>query len=147
MNEDQTPSSLHSVSTGGGPGPDMRRGPGPGVMGTRTLLGNDVYNDEGKDLGDIKEIMLDMASGKISYAVLAFGAFLGMGEKLFAVPWDALTLDTERKRFVLNVEKERLKRAPGFDKDKWPNMADQSWANEIHAYYGRSPSHSDKSRA
>ena len=64
MNEDQTPSSLHSVSTGGGPGPDMRRGPGPGVMGTRTLLGNDVYNDEGKDLGDIKEIMLDMASGK-----------------------------------------------------------------------------------
>jgi sporulation protein YlmC with PRC-barrel domain len=147
MNEGQTPSSLHSVSTGGGPGPDMRRGPGPGVMGTRTLLGNDVYNDEGKDLGDIKEIMLDMASGKISYAVLAFGAFLGMGEKLFAVPWDALTLDTERKRFVLNVEKERLKRAPGFDKDKWPNMADQSWANEIHAYYGRSPSQSDKSRA
>ena len=147
MNDDPKPSGVQMVNTGGGPGPDMRRGPGPGVMGTRTLLGNDVYNEEGKDLGDIKEIMLDMASGKISYAVLAFGAFLGMGEKLFAVPWDALTLDTEHKRFVLNVEKERLKRAPGFHKDKWPNMADQSWANEIHAYYGTDPSYSDEPRA
>ena len=147
MNEDQTPSSLHSVSTGGGPGPDMRRGPGPDLMGADTLVGNDVYNQEGEDLGDIKEIMLDMRNGKVGYAVLSFGGFLGMGEKLFAVPWDALTLDTENKRFVLNVEKDRLKNAPGFDKDNWPDMADQSWAKEIHSYYGRSPSHSDKSRA
>jgi len=110
-------------------------GPGPGLMGAGTLIGNNVYNHKNEDLGDIKEIMLDTLSGKVIYAVLSFGGFLGMGEKLFAVPWNALTLDTENKRFVLNVEKDRLKLAPGFDKDKWPNMSDPSWAKGIHTYY------------
>jgi hypothetical protein len=108
-------------------------------MGADTLVGNDVYNEKGEDLGEIKEIMLDMQGGRVGYAVLSFGSFLGMGEKLFAVPWDALKLDTEHKRFVLNVEKDRLKQAPGFDRGKWPNMADQSWAKEIHSYYGTKP--------
>lgn len=119
-----------------GAGPDMRRGPGPELMGAETLLGNDVYNRNGEDLGEIKEIMLDIGKGEVGYAVLSFGSFLGMGEKLFAVPWKALTLDTENKRFVLDVDKDRLKNAPGFDRDKWPNMADPSWANSIHSYYG-----------
>jgi sporulation protein YlmC with PRC-barrel domain len=69
-------------------------GPGPAPMGANTLLGNDVYNRDGQDLGDIKEFMIDMASGKIAYAVLSFGGLLGLGDKLFAVPWAALTLDT-----------------------------------------------------
>ena len=98
-----------------------------------------VYNQEDEDLGDIKEIMLDMNSGRVSYAVLSFGGFLGMGDKLFAVPWNALKLDTVNKRFVLNVDKERLESAPGFDKDNWPNMSDQTWAQSIHAYYGTKP--------
>ena len=120
----------------GDPGPDMRRGPEPGLMGANTLVGNDVFNHKGEDLGDIKEIMLDMRNGKVSYAVLSFGGFLSVGEKLFAVPWEALTLDTNNKRFVLKVEKDRLKLAPGFDKGKWPDMADQTWEKEIHSYYG-----------
>ena len=115
------------------------QGPGPDLMGADTLIGNDVYNHNEEDLGDIKEIMLDVRSGRVSYAVLSFGGFLGMGEKLFAVPWNALTLDTVNKRFVLNVEKERLENAPGFDKDSWPNMADESWATEIHSFYGTKP--------
>ena len=114
-------------------------GPGPEVMGADTLVGNDVYNHKDEGLGDIKEIMLDMRSGRVNYAVLSFGGFLGLGDKLFAVPWDALTLDTKNKRFVLNVEKDQLMDAPGFDKDKWPNMADQSWATKIHTYYGTTP--------
>ena len=118
-----------------GSGPGTRHGPGPDLMGADTLVGNDVCDQLGEDLGDIKEIMLDVGSGKISYAVLSFGGFLGMGEKLFAVPWKALTLDTGNKRFVLNVERERLTKAPGFDKDLWPDMADESWANEIKAYW------------
>jgi sporulation protein YlmC with PRC-barrel domain len=137
--EDRDTYGMYKINTSGGPGPDMRRGPGPDLMGADTLIGNDVYNHKGEDLGDIKEIMLDMRTGKVGYAVLSFGGFLGMGEKLFAVPWSALTLDTENKRFVLNVEKDRLKNAPGFDKDKWPNMADESWAKEIHSYYGTKP--------
>ena len=114
-------------------------GPGPGLMGANTLDGNDVYNRQDQDLGDIKEIMLNMRTGKISYAVLSYGGFLSLGEKLFAVPWEALKLDTENKRFVLNVDKDRLESAPGFDKDNWPNMADTVWAAGINSFYGINP--------
>jgi hypothetical protein len=85
--------------------------------------------------------MLDMRSGRVSYAVLSFGGFMGMGEKLFAVPWEALRLDTNNKRFVLDVTKSRLEGAPGFDKQHWPDMADATWEQSIHAYYGTRPSH------
>lgn len=112
---------------------------GPAMMSTSTLSGDDVVNKNGDDLGDIKDIMLDMRSGRVAYAVLSFGGFLGMGEKLFAVPWSALKLDAANKRFVLDVEKDRLESAPGFDKDHWPDMADQKWATEIHTYYGSAP--------
>jgi hypothetical protein len=114
------------------------KGPGPYLMGADTLVGNEVVNGKSEDIGDIKDIMLDMADGKVSYAVLSFGSFMGMGEKLFAVPWKALRLDTDNKRFVLDVSRDRLKSAPGFNKDKWPNMADQSWAKDIHSYYDAS---------
>ena len=62
-----------------------------------------------------------------------------MGEKLFAVPWAALKLDTVNKRFMLDASKERLKDAPGFDKNDWPDMADASWEKSIHDYYGTTP--------
>jgi sporulation protein YlmC with PRC-barrel domain len=99
---------------------DDDNGPGPELMGASTLIGDDVYNRQEEDLGDIKEIMLDMHSGKIAYAVLSYGGLLGVGEKLFAVPWDALTLDTEKERFILDIEKAKLENAPGFDPDNWP---------------------------
>ena len=114
-------------------------GPGPSLMGADTLIGENVVNANEEDLGEIKEIMLDMQTGQVAYAVLAFGGFLGMGEKLFAVPWQALHLDTVNKRFVLGVEKDRLKSAPGFDKDAWPDMADTTWAGDVHDFYGTDP--------
>ena len=112
------------------------KGPGPRLMGAHTLLGEDVYNHKDEKLGDIKEFMLDMNNGNVAYAVLSFSSFLGMGEKLFAVPWQALKLDTVNKRFLLNMEKDYLKNAPGFDKDDWPDMADQSWVDGVQAFYG-----------
>jgi len=111
-------------------------GPGPALMGADTLLGNDVYNRDGEDLGDVNEFMIDMASGRVAYAVLSSGGLMGMGTKLFAVPWAALTLDTENKRFTLNVPKSAFENAPGFDKDHWPSMADSSWATSVHSFYG-----------
>lgn len=114
-------------------------GPGPELMCASTLTGNDVYNLKDEDLGDIKDIMLDTRSGRVAYAVLSFGGFYGMGDKLFAVPWCALKLDTVNKRFTLDAEKSRLETAPGFDKDHWPDMADQRWAETIHAFYGTKP--------
>ncbi len=119
--------------------PDLGSGPGPRLMGANALIGNGVFNHKDEDLGEIKEIMLDVRSGRVAYAVLSFGGFLGMGEKLFAVPWSALTLDTVNKRFVLNVKKERLADAPGFDKGKWPDMQDVIWSKGIHDYYGTTP--------
>ena len=113
-------------------------GPGPRLMGVDTLNGNDVYNRQGEDLGDIKEIMLDVNSGRVSYAVLSSGGLVGMGEKLFAVPWSALELDTVNKRFTLDVQRERLENAPGFDPDNWPDMSDPAWASDVHLYYGTS---------
>jgi hypothetical protein len=117
-------------------------GPGPALMGADTLIGDSVVNGLEEDLGDIREIMLDMGTGQVAYAVLAFGGFLGMGEKLFAVPWQALHLDTANHRFVLNVEKERLKTAPGFNKDAWPDMSDVTWASQVHTFYGTDPNRS-----
>lgn len=115
-------------------------GPGPALMSAHSLLGNDVYNRDAEDLGDIKEFMIDMATGKIAYAVLSFGGLLGVGDKLFAVPWAALMLDTVNKRFTLNVPKDALRDAPGFDKDHWPTMSDPTWASGVHAFYGTTDS-------
>jgi sporulation protein YlmC with PRC-barrel domain len=114
-------------------------GPGPRIMAADTLEGNDVRNAQGEDLGNIEHIMLDVPSGRIAYAVLEFGGWLGVGDKLFAIPWGALQLDTDNKCFVLNVSKEQLKEAEGFDKDHWPSMADQRWATSLHDFYGARP--------
>ena len=116
-----------------------RSGPGPEVMAASSLEGETVVNLAGDTLGEIEELMLDVRSGRIAYAVLAVGGFLGIGEKYFAVPWRALTLDAERKCFVLDVDKDRLESAPGFDRDHWPAMADESWATAVHEYYRTEP--------
>ena len=114
-------------------------GPGPRIMAADTLEGNSVKNTQNDDLGNIQHIMLDVPSGRIAYAVLSFGGWLGMGDKLFAIPWSALQLDTERKCFVLAVSKEQLKHAEGFDKNHWPSMADQRWATNLHEFYSVRP--------
>ncbi|MBV8271584.1 MAG: PRC-barrel domain-containing protein [Cupriavidus sp.] len=115
------------------------RGCGPFVMAADTLEGNKVIDPSGEEIGTIDHIMLDIVGGRIAYAVLAMGGFLGIGEKLHALPWSALTLDTRRKCFVLGIEKERIKASPGFDKEQWPTMANSEWATSIHEYYGISP--------
>jgi hypothetical protein len=107
----------------------------PRLMGAGTLIGDDVYNHIDENLGDIKEIMLDMQAGKVAYAVLSFGGILGMGEKLFAVPWERLVLDTVNERFTLDIEKKQMENAPGFDKDHWPDMSMPDWADEVDLFY------------
>ena len=111
----------------------------PRVLSASTLSGDGVRNAAGEDLGKIEDFMIDLENGRVAYAVLSFGGFLGMGNKLFAVPWQAMTLDTADHKFVLNVDKELLKKAPGFDKDNWPDMTDRSWGAGIYQYYGQKP--------
>lgn len=107
----------------------------PHFLSASTLTGDDVVNPQGESLGNVKDIMLDTTTGKITYAVLSFGGVLGLGDKLFAVPWSALRIDGENKKVVLNVPKDRLKNAPGFDKDHWPNFADPTFGRTISDYY------------
>jgi sporulation protein YlmC with PRC-barrel domain len=114
-------------------------GPGPEIMDAATLHGDDVVGANGEGLGKIEAIMLDVTAGRIAYAVLSFGGVFGIGSKLFAIPWSALTLDALEKRFVLSATKEQLENAPGFDKEHWPSMADQSWAAAVHTHYHVKP--------
>jgi sporulation protein YlmC with PRC-barrel domain len=118
---------------------DDHSGPGPEIMAASSFEGETVVNNQGDTVGEIEEIMLDVRSGRIAYAVMSVGGFLGIGEKYFAIPWRAFTMDTDNHRFILDVDKQRLENAPGFDKDHWPAMADQAWATQVHTYYSTRP--------
>ena len=111
---------------------------GPHVCLAEDLTGMSVVSPQGEKLGKIEDVVIH-PGGEVAYAVLSFGGFLGMGDKLFAIPWSALRLDPDEHCFRLNVSKEQLKNAPGFDKDAWPSMADQAWAEQVHSYYRAIP--------
>lgn len=111
----------------------------PHVLSASTLTGDEIRNPEGETLGKLEEIMLDVDDGCVSYAVLSFGGILGIGNKLFAIPWEALTLRPEEHAFVVNIDKETLENAPGFDKDNWPKTVDREWLTGVYDYYGYEP--------
>jgi hypothetical protein len=100
------------------------------------ILGNPVLNLAGENLGDIKEIMVDVHTGKVAYLVLSFGGFLGLGSKLFPVPWEAFRTAPAGNSLVLELDKGILEEAPGFDLDNWPDMGDPDWGRHIHDHYG-----------
>jgi sporulation protein YlmC with PRC-barrel domain len=104
-----------------------------------SIIGTDVVNPNGDNLGDVKEVVIDPHTGRVAYAVVSFGGFLSMGEKLFAIPFSALDYDAEKNEYMLDVSKERLEAAPGFDADHWPEMSDEKWNRDVYKYYQRSP--------
>jgi len=103
------------------------------------MMGTNVTNKAGDNLGDIKDIMIDPSSGSVAYVVVSFGGFLGIGDKYFAIPMEAFQIDRTNEEFVLDVDKELLKNAPGFDKDNWPSAADRQFLTDIHSHYGYKP--------
>lgn len=109
------------------------------VMSAATLSGYLVRNRDNEDLGCIEELMVDPRTGRVAYAVLSLGGFLGFGGKLFAVPWPALELDPEQRVFFLNADRETIERAPAFHEEDWPDFTDQAWGSQIHSYYGLRP--------
>lgn len=103
------------------------------------LIGMDVKNRQGEDLGEIEDVVLDTHAGDVRYVVLSFGGFLDIGDKYFALPWQGMTIahekdDADNRFLVLDATKERLESMPGFDKDNWPAMADSYWqdVNTFH---------------
>ena len=108
------------------------------LLSAGSLKGTDVVNKAGENLGELEELMVDLSNGRVAYAVLSFGGFMGLGDKLFAIPWNAFSVDQNREEIVLNVDKEVLKNAPGFDKDNWPQVATSAWLNNVYSHYGYS---------
>ena len=106
-----------------------------GLLKASNLIGKRVQSTEGKKLGDVKDLVIDPVEGDIQYVVLDFGGFLGLGDKYFAVPWEALQLTEDQKAVVLDVSKKDLKQAPGFDKNNWPDLGSRDTAIVIYEFY------------
>jgi len=106
------------------------------VIRAARVQGTAVTNPAGEDLGSIRDVVLDKYDGSVRYAVLEFGGFLGLGSKLFALPWELLRYDEGADAYVIEVRKELLSRAPGFDSDNWPDMGAVEFDVDLRAHYG-----------
>jgi sporulation protein YlmC with PRC-barrel domain len=111
----------------------------PLALSAGTLTGDRVVNLQNEDIGKVEEIMIDIHTGRVAYVVVSFGGLLGVGSKLFAVPWSAISVDTDRECFVMDADKERLENAPGFDKDNWPSTPNGQWYHDMYTYYEQEP--------
>ena len=107
----------------------------PDIVQASKVIGKPVVNAQGRSIGAIEDLAIDELDGQIRYAVLSFGSVLGMGGKHFAIPWEAFQLSQDHKRFILDVAEEDLKRAPGFDKDYWPDFVDPVYYTMIYEFY------------
>jgi len=120
-------------------GDDSTAPPNLRIQKASEIIGRSVQNDRGEKLGEIKDLVIDPDSGRLAYGVLTFGGFLGMGDKLFAIPAGAISMPGTASYVVLNVEKDRLKTATGFEKDRWPNLADPTFSLTTYKFYDQKP--------
>ncbi|MDI1268948.1 MAG: PRC-barrel domain-containing protein [Polaromonas sp.] len=109
------------------------------LLSAGSIQGTSVNNPAGESLGDIKDLMIDLPSGRVAYAVVEFGGLFGIGSKLFAVPMLALKQDAVNKCFILDATQASLENTEGFDKDHWPDFADRTWQTKVHEHYKTSP--------
>src|SRR6185295_3646213 len=109
------------------------------TLGATSLVHDKVVNLDGEDIGRIQELMIDVTNGRVAYAVLSYGGFLGVGNKLFALPWSGLTIDEANHRCVFNVPRDALERLPGFDKTHWPDLNDLEYAYGVYVPRGATP--------
>lgn len=106
------------------------------IISSSSITGKNVYNMEGENIGDIKDLMINPQDAKIAYAVLSFGGFLDIGSKYFAIPLEALQFSERDETIKLDVKKETLENAPSFDKENWPMTADNEFIDTVYSHYG-----------
>jgi sporulation protein YlmC with PRC-barrel domain len=129
--------ATYATTTTGGAVPEQ----GVAIDETERLIASDkvegtaVYNRQGERLGDVYNFMVDKISGKVAYAVLSFGGFLGIGERYHPLPWDKLTYDTSLGGYVVDIDRGTLERAPTYARDETP-WSDPNYGREVHGYYG-----------
>jgi sporulation protein YlmC with PRC-barrel domain len=133
--------TVEALAQGGpAPAPPPAEAPAEGtLLRSRFLFTYQVKSPQGEDLGKIEEIIIDMEVGRVAYAILSFGGFLGVGNKWVPVPWDALALHPDEKVLVLNIDKEKIQKAPNFEPATLPDLANRQWGAVIHSYYGYQP--------
>lgn len=116
-----------------------------------SIIGDSVRTPHGEKIGQLEEFIFDAMSGRVGYAILSFTGNLGLGDRLFVVPWQWLQVDSGNRCLIINTDKDTLAFAPGFGRDNWPDMEDPVWANEILSYYQDNPrepvEHSDQASA
>jgi hypothetical protein len=109
------------------------------LISAAKVTGTSVYNTDGELLGEIHDIMLDKRSGRIAYAVMSFGGFLGIGERYHPLPWATLKYDTRQGGYVVGLTVDQLKGAPTFAADELPTWGDRAYETRIHDYYKAAP--------
>ena len=102
-------------------------------LAASSIIGEKVHNEKEEHLGEIKDVMMDITTGRIEYLVIQFGGFLGVGIKYFAIPFGLFRVDTDKRVFIFNRSKEELEKAPGFDMDHWPDT--NIHFDEVHSYW------------
>ena len=109
------------------------------IISADRVTGTNVYNTAGEKLGHVEKVLLDKYSGKVAYALMSFGGFLGIGEKYHPLPWNALKYDTGKEGYVVNLDKKMLEAAPTVDTYEGSHWRDEAWNRKVHDYYKQSP--------
>lgn len=130
-NRPATPVDKNAAAMNAGP---VKKGL-PWARRASAVIGADVRNPANENLGDIEDLVINTHTGVVQYAVLSFGGVMGLGDKLFAIPIASLQTKADDDKFVLDVPKDRLKAAPGFNKDNWPDFADAQFRSNVEQYY------------
>jgi len=107
------------------------------LIAASKVEGTDVYNKSGEHLGEVEEVMIDKVSGKVAYAVVEFGGFLGIGEQKRALPWSVLTYDTSQDGYVVNAEQDVIAKSPEYNDQV--DFSNKDWGSRLHEHYGVTP--------
>lgn len=105
------------------------------IVNSDTIIGAEVRNHQDEKLGKIETLMLDKVQGTVTYVILSFGGFLGLGDKLCALPWSIFSYDKAKECFMINLDKEKLKNAPSFDPKQYPAASSDYWKTTVNQYY------------
>ena len=109
------------------------------LIGSDKVEGTDVYRSNGDKIGSIERIMIDKLSGKVAYAVMSFGGFLGIGNDYYPIPWSLLTYNERLGGYEVNISEQQLKGAPKFRKDESWEYEDRGRESALYSYYGATP--------
>ncbi|MDR3535686.1 MAG: PRC-barrel domain-containing protein [Acetobacteraceae bacterium] len=118
---------------------DDTTNPSGRLIGADQVQGTSVYSGRGEKLGSVEDVMLDKVSGRVAYAVLSFGGFLGIGDRYYPLPWEKLRYDTDLSGYVVDIDRTLLEGAPSYADDEVVHWDDRAWGERVAGYYGARP--------